>query len=235
MHTGARGYREFVYREARFCICCRRCDAVTDEIVAQREALGAFLAHHPAIQAAFAPTPLPPDAPDIARRMAAAATRVGVGPMAAVAGATAQKAGEAGRAAGADEVIVENGGDIYLDLTRPATVALYAGDAAIGASLALHVTPQETPLAICSSSGKMGHSTSQGRCDLVTVTAADAALADAAATQAANTIDADTDIDNALAMLHKIPGLHGALVAQGGRVGTVGRLPRLVRQTPQTV
>ncbi len=230
MSTDARVYREFVYREARFRICCTHVDAVTAAIVEQRETLGAFLDRHPAIQAAFAPVPLPANAPDIARRMHAAAEAVGVGPMAAVAGAVAQKAAEAGLAAGADEAIVENGGDIYLKLSAPATVGLYAGHAAIGASLGLLVDPDDTPLAICSSSGKMGHSTSLGSCDLVTVVARSAALADAAATHAANAVRCEQDIDGALALLDAIPGVDGALIAQGNRVGTIGRLPRLARQ-----
>jgi len=233
MNAVPRVYREFVYREARFRICCSHYDAVTAEIVHQRDTLGAFLERHPAILAAFAPVPLPHDAPDIARRMHAAATVVGVGPMAAVAGAVAQKSAEAGIAAGAEEAIVENGGDIYLKLAAPATIGLYAGDAAIGASLALALEPADTPLAICSSSGKMGHSTSLGACDLVAVVAGSAALADAAATHAANAVSEEADVDAALAMLAAVEGVDGALVAQGDRVGTIGHLPRLVRQVPR--
>ncbi|MBL7076325.1 MAG: UPF0280 family protein [Kiritimatiellae bacterium] len=233
MSTDPRVYREFVYREARFRICCSHFDAVTAEIIEQREILGRFLELHPAIQAAFAPLPLPDAAPEITRRMHEASQTVGVGPMAAVAGTVAQLAAEAGLAAGAEEVIVENGGDIFLKLTAPATVGLYAGDAAIGASLGLALAPEETPLAICSSSGRMGHSTSLGACDLVTVVATSAALADAAATHAANTVRGEADVDAALAVLAEIPGLQGALIAQGARVGTIGRLPQLVRQRPQ--
>jgi ApbE superfamily uncharacterized protein (UPF0280 family) len=230
MSTESRVYREFAYREARFRICCTQFEAVTAEIVRQREILGGFLDRHPGIQAAFAPLPLPDDAPDIARRMHEASQAVGVGPMAAVAGAVAQKAAEAGLADGAKEAIVENGGDIYLKLAAPATIGLYAGNAAIGASLGLRVDPADTPLAICSSSGKMGHSTSLGACDLVTVVAQSAALADAAATHAANAVRSEHDIDAALALLAGIQGIDGALIAQGGRVGTIGQLPRLVRQ-----
>jgi len=233
MSAAARVYREFVYREARFRICCSHFEAVTAEIVTQREALGNFLERHPAVQAAFAPLPLPEGAPGIAHRMQAASQAVGVGPMAAVAGTVAQLAAEAGLVAGAEEAIVENGGDIYLKLSAPATIGLYAGGAAIGASLALAVEPAETPLAICSSSGTMGHSTSLGSCDLVTVVAPSAALADAAATHAANAVNREADIDAALALLSEIAGIQGALVAQAGRVGTMGRLPRLVRQKPQ--
>jgi ApbE superfamily uncharacterized protein (UPF0280 family) len=98
------------------------------------------------------------DAPEVARRMASTAQRVGVGPMAAVAGAMAQCAAEAGLAAGAKEVIVENGGDIYLKTTGPVTIGLHAGTSKIGDRLAFALQVDETPLAVCSSSGTMGHS-----------------------------------------------------------------------------
>jgi len=45
--------------------------------------------------------------------------------MAAVAGTMAQLAAEAGLKAGAREVIVENGGDIYLQTMQPVVLGLY--------------------------------------------------------------------------------------------------------------
>lgn len=230
MPAAPRVYREFVHREARFRICCAQFEAVTAAIISVRKTLGGYLARHPHIHPAFVPVAMPPDAPLIAQRMHAAADRVGVGPMAAVAGAVAQIACEAGLAAGAREAIVENGGDIYLKLAAPATVGLYAGEASIGATLGFALQVADSPLAICSSSGTMGHSTSLGLCNLATVVARDAALADAAATHAANAVTAEDDIDAALEQLAGMAGIQGALIAQGGRVGTIGRLPRLVRQ-----
>ena len=71
------------------------------------------------------------DAPEAARRMAAAGEVTGLGPMAAVAGTLAQLGVEAAMAAGIDEAIVENGGDIYIHAQEPVTIGLYAGDNAI--------------------------------------------------------------------------------------------------------
>ena len=161
--------------------------------------------------------------------MARAAARVGVGPMAAVAGAMAQCAAEAGLAAGADEAIVDNGGDIYLRTIKPVVVGLYAGSAALGDKLAFSLQPDETPIAICSSSSKMGHSLSLGRCDLATVVAKDAALADAAATQAANLVETAADINAALNRIAAIEGVAGVLIVNDDQVGLAGSLPSLVR------
>ena len=76
--------------------------------------------------------------------MARAADTVGVGPMAAVAGAMAQLAVEAALRAGAEEVIVDNGGDIYLQTVEPVIIGLYPGESGHIGRLAFslgHLTP----------------------------------------------------------------------------------------------
>ncbi|MFW6170978.1 MAG: UPF0280 family protein, partial [Planctomycetota bacterium] len=167
-------------------------------------------------------------APETARRMAAAAARVGVGPMAAVAGVMAALAARAAMAAGASEAIVENGGDLVLITRAPIVVGLYTGAGPLAGKLALAIEPRPEGLAICSSSGRMGHSLSLGACDLATVVAPDAALADAAATQAANRVTAADDIDAALERILAIAGIDGVLLVAGDRVGLAGRPGRLV-------
>jgi len=222
-----RTYRRFAHKGANFRICCGRFDAATAEIVRQRRALEDHLGRHPAFGESLRPVAARPGGPEVARRMAAAAERVGVGPMAAVAGAMAQLAAEAALAAGDAEAIVENGGDVFCVCRRPVVVGLYAGDSPVGDRLALRVAPERTPLAICSSSGRMGHSLSLGACDLATVVAADAALADAAATRAANLVRTAGDLDGALERIAAIAGVAGVLLVKGDRVGLVGDLPPL--------
>ena len=161
--------------------------------------------------------------------MAWAARRVGVGPMAAVAGAMAQIAAEAALAAGAQEAIVNNGGDIYLKAVEPVLVALGTGATKLADRLVFSVQPHETPISICSSSGKMGPSMSFGLCDLATIVAKDAALADAAATQAGNLVKTVTDVDAALESILRIEGIDGVMLVKDDRVGLAGHLPRLVK------
>ena len=224
-----RTYRTFTHREAVFRICCSHVDAVTAEIVRQRQILEDYITRQPEFRTALEPLGLLADAPEVARRMARAAELVGVGPMAAVAGAMAQCAAEAGLAAGADEVIVENGGDIYLKTTGPVTIGLHTGTAAIGDRLAFSLEADQTPIAVCSSSGKMGHSMSLGQCDLATVVAKDAALADAAATEAANRVRTVGDVNPAVEFIAAIEGVDGALIVKDDRIGLAGHLPSLVR------
>ena len=141
----------------------------------------------------------------------------------------AQLAAEAALAAGAAEAIVDNGGDIYLKAVEPVVVALGTGTSRLADRLAFSVEPQETPLSICSSSGKMGHSMSFGLCDLATIVAKDAALADAAATEAGNLVKAVDDLDAALERILRIEGVEGVLLVRDDRVGLAGHLPRLVK------
>jgi ApbE superfamily uncharacterized protein (UPF0280 family) len=224
-----RTYRTFTHKEAVFRICSSRFDAVTAEIVRQRRILEDYIAHHPEFRDSFEPIDIGSDAPQIAQRMALAARLVGVGPMAAVAGAMAQAAAEAALNAGAKETIVENGGDIYLQAAGPVLVALGTGTTELADQLALSLEPQETPISICSSSGEMGHSMSLGNCDLATAVSKDAALADAAATRAANLVRTVDDVDPALQCIAAIKGIDGVLIIKDDRVGLAGRLPRLAK------
>ena len=224
-----RTYRTFTHREAVFRICCSRFDAVTEEIVRQRKILEDYIERNPDFRHSFEPVELQTDAPEVAQRMAQAARLVGVGPMAAVAGAMAQCACQAGLEAGAQEAIVENGGDIYLRAAEPVIIALGTGTAELSDLLAFSLQANDTPISICSSSGKMGRSKSLGKCNLATAVARDAALADAAATQAANLVRTVEDMDPALKRITAIEGIEGVMIIKNDRVGLAGQLPPLVK------
>ncbi len=222
-------YKTFSHKEAVFNICCEAFEAVTSEIIRQRKILEDYIKRHPDFQSSFKPLELKPNAPNVAMRMARAANLVGVGPMAAVAGAMAQLAVEAGMKAGAREAIVDNGGDIYLQASEPVIIGLYPGEYGQINRLAFSLQACDTPISICSSSGKMGHSISLGQCDLATTIARDAALADAAATLAANLVKSATDVEQALNKIVSIEGIDGVMIVKDGNVGLAGRLPPLVR------
>jgi len=138
-------------------------------------------------------------------------------------------AAEAGIRAGADEAIVENGGDIYLQTVEPVIIGLHTGTTALADRLAFSLPAEQTPIAICSSSGKMGHSMSLGRCDLAVVVAKDTALADAAATEAANRVTTVDQVDETLEQIAQIEGIDGVLIVKDDRIGLAGRLPELVK------
>ena len=163
-------------------------------VIRQRSFLEEYIRHHPGFAVALQPFPVGNDAPDIVREMAEAAEKVGVGPMAAVAGAIAERVGkELLRLS--PEVLVENGGDIFLKSLKKRRVGIYTGKPPFDGRIALEIKASETPLGICTSSGTVGHSLSFGSADAVIVLSTCTALADAAATAIGNMVREEADID----------------------------------------
>jgi len=153
--------------------------------------------------------------------MAEAARTADVGPMASVAGAVAQMVGEILLKASA-EVIVENGGDIYLKIKRKRRIGIFAGTSSFSGKLAIEVEPGQTPLGVCTSSGKVGPSLSLGVADAAVVIAPSAALADAAATAIGNVVKAENDINAAIELGRQIKGISGIVIIAGGTMGVWG-------------
>ncbi|WP_028584883.1 UPF0280 family protein [Desulfogranum mediterraneum] len=225
-----RTFRSFSWKDTNLRISSDQFELITATIMAQRRELEAYIRQQPAFQSALSPIPLLEQAPAIARRMGRAAELTGLGPMASVAGTLAQLGVEAAMAAGCGEAIVENGGDIALFSREAITIGIYPGSVLAG-GLAFALRPEELPLAICSSSSTMGHSLSLGDCDLATVTAREAALADSVATLVANSISAAKDLESVLNRAGAIAGVQGILAVKSGKIGIWGSLPRLVRSS----
>ena len=187
-----------------------------------------YIEQHPEFLPAL--TPLSPDilAPPIVKEMLDAGRVAAVGPMAAVAGAIAEYVGRALVESGCREVIVENGGDIYLDRTRDCTVAIFAGESSLSLQVGLRLAATRMPLGVCTSSGTVGHSLSFGRADAVAVIARSASLADAAATRLGNEVGASISIEEgikrALQLGKTIEGVEGAVVICGDKIGAVGNV-----------
>jgi hypothetical protein len=155
--------------------------------------------------------------------MAAAARKAKVGPMAAVAGAMAEFVGK-DLLSLSEEVIVENGGDIFIKTGQPRKIGVFAGESIFSEKIALEVEPREKPFAVCCSSGTVGHSFSFGKADAVIVISKSALLADAAATSIGNVVKEISDIDHALKFAKKIRGLDGVLVIKEDQLGALGKI-----------
>lgn len=203
--------------------------AAEREIARQRGYLEDYIRRDPEFRDSLAPHGVPADAPEIVRRMAGAAARMGVGPMAAVAGAVAEFALRAMLEAGATHAIVDNGGDIALAAARPVTIGIFAGPSPIR-DIGLRFEPRPGILGVCTSSGTVGHSLSFGRADAAIVIAADPCLADAAATALGNAVKANDRslIENAMTGL-LVEGIEGMLVIIEDTLAVCGRVPEIVR------
>jgi len=230
-----RNYRSFSWKGANFRISSSAFDVITAEIIRQREILSLYILDHEDFLTSLVPlSGIDNDAPDIVKRMHRASLLTGIGPMASVAGVNAQIAAEAAVESGADEAVIENGGDIYLFTRHETVIALYAGNNSFSGKLAVKIRPGMTPLSVCSSSGRMGHSLSLGNCDLATVTAVDGALADSAATLACNLVKEEKDIAPALERIISIKGIQGVLIVKNEKIGIAGKFPELVRNYDKT-
>jgi len=196
-------------------------------VVEQRALLEDYIRHHPGFSTAMSPLAAEDGAPGIVREMAEAAAKVGVGPMAAVAGAIAERVGR-GLLQYSPEVLVENGGDIYLKSLKKRQVGIYTGRPPFDGRVALEVRASETPLGICTSSGTVGHSFSLGTADAAIVLAPCTALADAAATAMGNLVREEADIDRGTAFAQGIEGLLGAAIIKNDKMALWGKI-RLVR------
>lgn len=171
--------------------------------------------------------PLPPDslAPAIVREMIWAAEKAGVGPMAAVAGVTAQLVGEAlALEHGLCEIVVENGGDIYLRRDHDCTIAIFAGSSPLSNKVGVCVNRELMPLGVCTSSASVGHSLSFGQADAVTVLAKSTALADAVATRLGNEAKKPSDVKRVIEIGQAIEGVCGIVVIYGDKLGAWGDL-----------
>jgi ApbE superfamily uncharacterized protein (UPF0280 family) len=188
-----------------------------------RTELEKYIAADPVFLKTMAPHHVRYDAPPIIREMAAAARRVRVGPMAAVAGAVAEFVGRELRQF-TDEIIVENGGDIFLKINQPRKVGIYAGASPFSERIALELDPRPKPFSVCCSSGTVGHSFSFGKADAVVVIAGSALLADAAATAIGNVVKEVADIEQGLKTAKKIRGLDGVLIIKDDQLGALGKI-----------
>jgi uncharacterized protein len=188
--------------------------------------LEAYIVRRPEFLSSLAPMAADPDAPALARAMLAAAEAAGVGPMAAVAGAVAESVGAALRAEfGCREVLVENGGDLWLSFVEDIDVSVFAGDSPLSERVGVSISPNFSPLGLCTSSGTIGPSLSLGKADAAMVACADAAAADAWATRIGNAVSAAEDIEAALGIAEGRDELLSLLVIKGDRMGLRGKLP----------
>lgn len=188
-----------------------------------RADLEAYIRQHPHFLASLVPLPLDARAAEVVREMLAAGLEAEVGPMAAVAGAIAEQVGRALLAQGIGEVIVENGGDIFVARTRQSTISIFAAESRLSGKLGISLLPEQMPCGVCCSSGTVGHSLSFGAADAVVVIAPSTALADAAATRIGNEVGRERkSINHALQIAQKIRGIVGTVIIAGDHLGVWG-------------
>ncbi len=161
------------------------------------------------------------NSPAIIKEMCLASQTANVGPMAAVAGAIAQFTGQE-LSHCSEELIIENGGDIFITGKKDRLIGIYAGDSPFSNKIALKIPAGLMPLGICTSAGTHGHSFSQGKADAAIVISKNTILADALATAFGNRITASADLNDAMEYIKTFADVIGAFAIVEGNIAAYG-------------
>ena len=203
-------------------------EEATSLILQYRTQLERYIVKNPQFCATLDPLPLDKSAPPFIRAMMDAGIQAGVGPMAAVAGVIAEYVGKGLLDSGIREIMVENGGDIFLQRENDCSVAIFAGQSPLSYKVGVRVASSQMPVGICTSSGTVGHSLSLGEADSVTVLSRSTALADAAATRLGNEVgragSGRNGLVKALDKAREFSGIDGVVVICGELMGASGNV-----------
>jgi len=184
-----------------------------------RKIIENYVVTNPVFLSSHEPLACDANAPDIIRHMQQASSAAGVGPMAGVAGAVAYYSSLGVKCR---ELIIENGGDIYLKSVQDRTVKIHTANKYFGDKIKILV--QSGEWGVCTSSGTLGHSFSYGKADAATIIAHDPVLADCVATAACNMVKREENIHRAIEFSMSIEGVEGVVIIIGGKIGIKGKI-----------
>lgn len=188
------------------------------EVLTQRYTeIEEYVKVNPLFLVSLSPVERDQSAPAIVQDMIECSYITGIGPFASVAGAVAMYVGREVLKY-ADEVIVENGGDIFLKINGDKAIGVYLGDSFPSPNMTLKVRKRDEPFGIASSSATMGPSLNFGRADLVTVLAKNPVVADGFATALSNRVRSADDVKGVVDTAKREPLIEGILVAVDGKV-----------------
>lgn len=203
-------------------------EAGKKSIIHTRKQIEQVISKHPEFETSHTPLGFLSYPHSLIKKMCVESKKVGVGPMAAVAGTVADECLKSIIRVGAREAVIDNGGDIALKIYQPVNIGIYAGKT-FSPDLAFHVQPRDNPLGICTSSGTVGHSFSYGKANAAVVISENIILADATATALANRIIEEKDLTSCFEFLDRIPDIEGSLVILNNKISLWGKLPHIIK------
>jgi uncharacterized protein len=212
--------------------CQRGIEIVVDSMKRNRQELEKYIKSNSNFLYSLKPV-IVPEKPLVAKMMAEAALKAGVGPMAAVAGAMADLAVADMTVAGCEVAVVEDGGEIAGQSNLPIDVALSAGDEPLSKKFGFRLA--EFPIGLATSSGQFSHALSFGDAEAVTIFCKNASLADAAATAVGNVVKGENvraAIKAGIKLGLSIEGVEGILIMYKGQIGTAGKIPQIIKIEP---
>ena len=196
---------------------------IQDRIQLYRKEIETFASIYPAFYSSLVPIQSIETSSQIIKKMLTASNISGIGPMAGVAGAFSECIGkDLIKAFDCNEVIIENGGDIFLHTVESVTVSIFAGSSVFSEKLGLCIPGGISPLGICTSAGTVGHSLSFGKADAVVIVCKNTQLADAYATKYANMIKEKSDINRIIEEIGKKEDVISSVIIKEDMIGICG-------------
>ncbi|HPF51087.1 MAG TPA: UPF0280 family protein [Draconibacterium sp.] len=198
-------------------------EVALDKIKNIRELFDDYIQKDPFFKKSLKPFQPSEFAPVNAFEMAVAAEKAGVGPMATVAGLFAREVGEEIRKNfPVKELLIENGGDIYILIKNELVLSVFAGESILSERIGLVIPPSEEAFGICTSAGTVGPSLSFGKADAVVVVCKDILLADALATALGNQVKSPDHVEKVINKAEKYPEIESLLIICDDQVGIKG-------------
>ena len=189
-------------------------------LIKYRRFIEGHIKKYPEFYSSLKPLKIPEKSlPDIIKDMYKAGKAANVGPFASVAGAISEFVAKDLKFF-CNEIIIENGGDNFIDTKGDRIIRIFSDNLN---SLGIKIFKNIQPVAVCSSSAKIGHSLSLGNAELVTVIAKNGAIADAFATSICNKIKDERDLQIVLNNV-KMDKLIGVLAIIDGKIGIKGKI-----------
>jgi len=233
-------YQERFYRElhkSNFCLevsyresdIYLSCDKPLDEKVVKSlikkyyDDIASYIRSYPNFLTSLTPWEEDSFAPSIVKDMIAASKVSGIGPFSCVAGGISWYVGR-DLLKYCNELILENGGDLFLKINEDKRVGIYLGESFSPNFITVKIKKKEFPFGIASSSSCFGHSLNFGRADLVTVIALDSLLADSFATAFSNKIKRIGDIKKVISEAKEYSFIKAVVVAFEGRIAVWGEV-----------
>ncbi|MEM3660452.1 MAG: UPF0280 family protein [Thermoproteota archaeon] len=212
------------YREADLLLACEQASLIStglSEFIQARENVQRYVEKHPEFLYSLEPVKPDSEAPEIVAAAIDASIKAGVGPMAALPGALADRAMQAMLNQGAGTVIVENGGEVSMRIHREAVIGIYTGREL---NLGLIVDGSTGTVGVSTSSSSVSHALSLGEADAAVVVAENASLADAVSTRVGNIVKhgCRESLEEAVELALSIRGVTGCVVYSGGLLGFGG-------------
>ncbi|MDA3930787.1 MAG: UPF0280 family protein [Prolixibacteraceae bacterium] len=194
------------------------------KLIEFRQQLEAYIQNNVEFVGSLSPLELDLSAPDIAQFMCNASMKAGTGPMAAVAGAFSEYIGKALLEKYAiKELVVENGGDLFLSLQKAMQLSVYAGDSSLSNKVGVEIPAEDTPIGVCTSAGTVGPSISFGKADAVMIISKNTGIADAFATAIGNKVKTAADIESQLEIIDDTSEIISGIIICDGRLGIKGK------------